>query len=395
MVPSVIVTLEKFPLNLNGKIDRQALPDSVIKRDKPLVAPRNTLEAELVALWEKIIGTEPLGVTDSFFDLGGDSLLAVSLFAEMEKASGVKLPLATLFQAPTIEKLAAILSQEGWQPPWSPLVAVQPHGSRPPLFCVHGGFGGVLFYGQLASSLGTDQPLYALQAEGLDGGPIKHSTIPAMAACYLDQIRQVQANGPYFLGGYSFGGVVAFEMAQQLAAAGEEVALLVLFDAADYNAPLRRYSLMDRIDLEWQSRAYSSPQEILPDLLRAAAHRLQEILGRRLQDALCLLQRLTTREVAPPTALERVQSSNRNALLRYALRPYQGQITLFRAEDPDDGHIHPIDNGWTKFAQGGLQIYKVPGQHQEIFSQPNVGVLAEKLEICLVAAMANLFEPKK
>jgi thioesterase domain-containing protein len=303
----------------------------------------------------------------------------------MEKATGVNVPPTILFQAPTIEKLATILSQEGWKPHWSPLVAVRPHGSRPPFFCVHGGFGGVLFYGQLARSLGPDQPLYALQAEGLDGGPIKHSTIPSMASWYLGQIRQVQASGPYFLGGYSFGGVVAFEMAQQLAAAGEEVALLVLFDAADYNAPLRRYSLVDRIDLEWQSRAFSSPQEILTHLLHAAAHRLKAILGRRLQDILFLLQRLTIRKAAPLSALEQVQLSNRNALSLYTLNPYQGQITLFRAEDPDDGYIHPIDNGWTKYAQGGLQIYKIPGQHQEIFSQPNVGVLAEKLELCLGA----------
>ena len=395
MLPSAIVTLEKLPLNLNGKVDRQALPYPSVKRANPFIGPQNTLEAQLAAIWEGAMGIESIGVTDNFFELGGDSLVAAKLFAEIEKVLGQKLPLTTLFQAPTIEKLATTLIQEGWKPDWSPLVAVWPHGSRPPFFCVHGGFGGVLFYGQLARALSVEQPLYALQAEGLDGSPIGHPTIPSMAAHYLDEVRQVQSQGPYFLGGYSFGGVVAFEMAHQLRAAGEEVALLVLFDAADYNTPLRRYSLADRIDLDWQSRALRSQPEKLPHLLRRTANRLRAILGQRLQYALASLRLVKTRKGAPVSALDLVQRSNRHALSNYELRPYPGQVTLFRAEDPDDGYIHPIDNGWAKYAPGGLQIYKVPGQHQEIFSQPNVGVLAEKLEICLCTTGVNLCTSKQ
>jgi amino acid adenylation domain-containing protein len=388
MVPSAIVPMEEFPLSANGKIDRDALPaPGVIRSHQGFVEPRNTLEAQLAALWEGVLGVDPVGVTDDFFELGGDSLSAANLFVEIEKTLGKNLPLATLFQRPTIEKLAAALSQKGWQPDWSPMVAVQPHGSYPPFFCVHGGFGGILFYGELASCLGTEQPLYGLQAEGLDGGPINHSTIPAMAAYYLEQIRQVQPQGPYFLGGYSFGGVVAFEMAQQLYAVDQEVALLVLFDSSDYKNPPRRYSLVERIQLELQSQGFRSDAEKVQYLLQSAGSRLKSSLIQRLRRTRVLIQkpkRLKKRSVlASSSAVAIVQESNRQALSKYQIAPYPCQITLFRAEDPDDGYIYPIDNGWTRYAEGGLQIYKIPGLHQQIFAQPNVSVLAEKLEGCL------------
>ncbi len=388
MVPSAIVTMEEFPLSANGKIDRDALPaPGVIRGKEGFVEPRNTLEAQLAALWEEMLGVDPIGVTDDFFELGGDSLSAANLFVEIEKTLGKNLPLAILFQRPTIEKLAAALSQKGWKPDWSPMVAVQPHGSSPPFFCVHGGFGGILFYGELARCLGTEQPLYGLQAEGLDGGPINHSTIPAMAAYYLEQIRQVQPQGPYFLGGYSFGGVVAFEMAQQLYAVDQEVALLVLFDSSDYKNPPRRYSLVERIQLDLQSQGFRSEAEKVQYLLQCAGSRLKSSLFQRLRRTRVFIQkprRLKKRSVlAASSAVAIVQESNRQALSKYQITPYPGQITLFRAEDPDDGYIYPIDNGWTRFAEGGLQIYKIPGQHQQIFAQPNVSVLAEKLEGCL------------
>jgi thioesterase domain-containing protein len=299
-----------------------------------------------------------------------------------------------LLQRPTIEKLATALSQEGWKPDWSPIVAVQPQGSHPPLFCVHGGFGGILFYGELARCLGTEQPLYGLQAEGLDGSPIHHSTIPSMAAHYVRQMRQVQPQGPYFLGGYSFGGVVAFEMAHQLYAVDQEVALLVLFDSSDYKNPPRRYSLVERIELDLQSQGFRFPAEKVQYLLQCAGSRLKSSLiqrFRRARDFFDQTKRLKKKsDLVSSSALEVVRESNRQALCKYQIRPYPGQITLFRAEDPDDGYIYPIDNGWTRYAEGGLQIYKIPGQHQQIFARPNVGVLAEKLEGCLRDARSKI-----
>jgi amino acid adenylation domain-containing protein len=395
MVPSAIVPVEEFPLSANGKIDRDALPAPGVIRDKKgFVEPRNTLEAQLASLWEGVLEVDPIGITDDFFELGGDSLLAARLFVEIEKAFGKNLPLAMLLQRPTIEKLATALSQEGWKPDWSPIVAVQPQGSHPPLFCVHGGFGGILFYGELARCLGTEQPLYGLQAEGLDGSPIHHSTIPSMAAHYVRQMRQVQPQGPYFLGGYSFGGVVAFEMAHQLYAVDQEVALLVLFDSSDYKNPPRRYSLVERIELDLQSQGFRFPAEKVRYLLQCAGSRLKSSLiqrFRRARDFVHQTKRLNKKsDLVPSSAVAVVRESNRQALFRYQIRPYPGQITLFRAEDPDDGYIYPIDNGWTRYAEGGLQIYKIPGQHQQIFARPNVGVLAEKLEGCLRDARSKI-----
>ena len=171
MLPAAVVVLEKFPLNSNGKIDRQAFPEAVATRgEKVFVGPRDGLEAQLIAIWESALGIQPIGVTDDFFEIGGHSLLAVRILSEIERILGKNLPLATLLQMPTIEKLAAALRQQDWKPTWSPLVAIQPRGSRPPFFGVHGGYGMVLFYSELVQCLGADQPFYGLQAEGLDGG---------------------------------------------------------------------------------------------------------------------------------------------------------------------------------------------------------------------------------
>lgn len=384
MVPSAIVLLEKFPLNSAGKIDRLALPaPSFTRGEKAFVEPRNTLEAQLTAIWKSALKMESIGITDDFFEIGGDSLLALRIFTEIEKTLGKNLPLATLFQMPTIEKLAAALRQEGWQPNWAPMVAVQPLGSRPPFFSVHGGFGGVLCYGPLARSLGTDQPFYSLQAEGLDGGPINHPTVPSMATYYLSEVRRVQPHGPYFLGGYSFGGVVAFEMAHQLHAAGQEVALLVLFDS---DQP-RRYSVAHRIKLGLQGRTLSAPGENLQSLLRRTWGKLTSLLVKRLQNAQGSLHQPKLLEegsaFTPPSAVQLVQMSNLHALSIYQLRPYPGPVTLFRAEIPDDGSPRLVDNGWSRFAGGGFELHHIPGEHQEIFAQPHVQVLAKILDECI------------
>ena len=172
MVPSAFVFLDTLPLTPNGKIDRKALPapEQMFSRQRAFAGPSTPLEQKLATIWSRVLGLEKVSVDDDFFELGGHSLMAVSLFTEIERKLGKNLPLATLFQAPTIRQLAAIIQQEGWAPPWSPLVAIHPHGKREPFFCIHGGDGGVLFYYKLASLLGEDQPVFGLQAQGLDGG---------------------------------------------------------------------------------------------------------------------------------------------------------------------------------------------------------------------------------
>ncbi len=188
------------------------------------------IRSQLTRIWQELLGLDSIALDQNYFDLGGDSALAVHLFTQIEKIFGVKLPLATLFEAPTIAELAQILSRETSPAGWSPLVAIQTAGSRPPFFCVHGAGGNVLIYRDLARRLGANQPFYGLQALGLDGSCQPLTRIEDMATLYLKQMREVQPHGPYFLGGYCSGGTIAFEIAQQILAQGERVALLAMFD---------------------------------------------------------------------------------------------------------------------------------------------------------------------
>ncbi len=239
MVPATYVRLESLPLTPNGKIDRNALPvpDQLVARDprEKIVSPRNQIELGLVKIWEKLLDLKVESVRDNFFDLGGHSLLAVRLFAEIEKDFKVRLPIAALFEAPTIEDLGHILNSEVVFPRWCPLVPIQRSGRRPPFFCFHGAGGTVLIYRKLSQYLGSNQPFYGLQAQGLDGRSRLLTTIEEMAALYVTEIRRIQPHGPYFLGGYCMGGSIAYEAAQQFKDAGEDVALLALFDTANWH----------------------------------------------------------------------------------------------------------------------------------------------------------------
>ena len=193
MIPAAFVMLEALPLTPNGKIDRRALAVPEYSREdgeRTFLAPRNRLEMQLTQIWEEVLGVKPIGITDNFFELGGHSLIAVRLFVEIEKLCGKNLPLATLFQAQTIEELAAVIGQDGWSAPWSSLVKIQPGDSKPPLFCVHPIGGNVLEYYQMAHYLGQDQPVYGLQALGLDGKQVPLTSIEDMAYQPIEDITQ-------------------------------------------------------------------------------------------------------------------------------------------------------------------------------------------------------------
>jgi amino acid adenylation domain-containing protein len=231
MIPSTFVRLEEVPLTANGKINRSALPDplpeAAVQHDHSS-PPRTIVEVQLTALWQQVLETSDVGVTDNFFELGGHSLKAVQLFSLMEQTFGRQLPLATLFHAPTISQLANVLTSSEWIPPWRSLVAIQPKGKEPPIFGVPGIGGNVLIFSRLAKLLGTDQPFYGLQARGLDGKDDPFTSVPEMAAHYLREMRSIRPNGPYRILGTCTGGVVAYEMAQQLRACEEQVILMIL-----------------------------------------------------------------------------------------------------------------------------------------------------------------------
>ncbi|HVS00354.1 MAG TPA: amino acid adenylation domain-containing protein, partial [Thermoanaerobaculia bacterium] len=234
MVPSVFVEMEKLPLNLSGKVDRRALPETGPVSEREKVAPRDVLELRLARVWEEVLGLTSIGVTESFFDLGGHSLLAVGLTARIARDFGRTLPLAALFQAPTVAELAALLREGAVED--AALVPLQVGGSRPPLFLVHPVGGQVFSYVELARLLGPDQPVYALQDVAPPDAP---RSLASLASRYLCEVRAVQPTGPYLLAGWSFGGRVAWEMSRQLDAAGEEVAFLGMIDTGLVAPPAR------------------------------------------------------------------------------------------------------------------------------------------------------------
>ena len=251
MAPNAFVRLDSFPLTPNGKVNRSALAQQVVDTSSidAYVAPADPLEVALAAIWIQLLQVKAVGATDRFFELGGHSLLAIQLMAELRRVFGVDVPLATLFAEPTIAGLAAYLRQqraggktplEAVAPRLGLLVPIRQHGTRPPFFLVAGGNGGeveFLVYAPLIYLLGDEQPVYGLQARGLDGVTPPHRDIASMAADYVQAIRTVQPQGPYFLGGECIGGKIAFAMAAQLQAQGETVAFLALLDTALDPAP--------------------------------------------------------------------------------------------------------------------------------------------------------------
>ncbi|HZI06168.1 MAG TPA: amino acid adenylation domain-containing protein, partial [Archangium sp.] len=233
MLPSALVVLEALPLTSSGKVDGRALPAPGESRreGRASVAPRDELERELVHVWEEVLGVKPVGVTDSFFELGGQSLLAVRLVARLRERWGHAVPLAVLFEGPTVEALAARLRAGVPASAQGNRVTLQPEGTGTPVFWVHPVGGNVLCYAELARHLGTGRPFHALQATGLDGSEAPLTRVEDMARRYVEQVRAVQPEGPYLLGGWSLGGTVAYEMARELRRQGQEVALLVLLDS--------------------------------------------------------------------------------------------------------------------------------------------------------------------
>jgi amino acid adenylation domain-containing protein len=390
MIPAAFVRLDTLPLMPNGKIDRGALPAPQRTRSEPgraFVAPRNALELQLSNLWEEVLGIRPIGVTDNFFELGGHSLAAVRLFALMEKRLGKKVPLATVFQGATVEHLANILHQDANAAPHSSLVAIQPGGNRRPLFLIHPAGGQVFSYVHLAHYLGSDQPCYGLQARGLEEGQEPHSRIEDMAAYYIEALRTVQPDGPYLLGGWSMGGVVALEMAQQLHAQGQRLALLALLDAriptADEELADEDFEAQLLFDVVRYFGLSLDPRESLAQLPK------DELLSR-------VLEQVKSAGLVPPD----IQASQAQPFLElckadfqatrnYTVRRYPGRITLFKASEELSGTSPGPALGWEEWAAGGVDVQIVPGNHATMVYKPNVEVLAEKLRGSLDHVLAT------
>jgi aspartate racemase len=374
MVPSAFVALNDLPLTPNGKIDRRVLPKPEQARpnfDETFEPPREGLERRLAAIWEQVLGVQPIGVRDNFFELGGHSLLAVRLIAQIEEMTDQNLPLATLFQAPTIEQLAHILGQEVESASQSSVVAIQSTGSKPPFYCIPGNMGNVFVdLGDLTRHLGPEQPFF-----GLQDGIHNPSQIEALAARYLEEIQAVQPRGPYLLGGICFGGVVAFEMAQQLQAQGERVALLALVEPSSPRAPSLGFYL--RLAISMVRR-----------FVQRFGHHSRELGDRDSVEQKAYL-RLKAKVVA-----------NMWALARYAPEPYPGTIHLFLTRGSLMLDQNPQLN-WRRMAAGGVEIHEISGNHDWItgandteIEETHMQVLAEQLRACIDFSLTTSFPPE-
>jgi amino acid adenylation domain-containing protein len=399
MVPPDVVILDALPLTPNGKVDRGALPAPDRRRASPdglPVAFANAEESRMAGLWEEVLGAGPVTADDNFFELGGDSLQVVRLFNRIRTVFGCDLPLAHLLQAPTVTELVRLLGASPRRCVAS-LVPLRTGGTRPPFLCLPGAGGDVLAQAELAEQLGPDQPFYGIQGYPPAGPDPFPRSLEELAGQYVAVIRSAWREGPYFLGGYSFGATLAFETARQLVAQGQTVGLLVVFDHLACSPRLGR-----RPGPVWSEVVKDIPRWARHDLTRLSPSYLAGCLRRRVSR----LARLVRRESAPGVAPAPPPADFSAQLYHYQIGlqqsyvpgPYEGRVTLLRAASQPirplvDALLVGRDLGWGRLARRGVDVIVVPGWHLSILKKPDVVVLAERLRRCLEQAHAATPSP--
>jgi amino acid adenylation domain-containing protein len=394
MVPSVVVGLSAMPLTPNGKVDRAQLPEPSQSRDgaEGYEAPATDAERDLVEVWESLLGVRPVGVGDDFFALGGHSMLAVRMMARLRARFGVDLPLAALFERPTVRDLAALLADGGRQAraaeeTRSPVVAIQPAGHRVPLWFVHPIGGEVLCYADLARELGADQPFLAFRARDLSTAAGAAESIPEMAATYVRALREARPDGPYLLGGWSFGGAVAFEMAARLSADGADVPLLALVDpespaAARASAARDEAQVMVEMAHE-HAMQHGVDLDLSPAELAGLAtpERVRHVLGRLRERGL----------VAPEIDaawLERFLAgyqARKRAAAEHRPGTYGGRVVLFQPSEPErTGDPLPFgpdapSGAWRAHCSAPVAMHVLPGRHGGLARGASGAALARRL----------------
>ncbi|MEL6902072.1 MAG: amino acid adenylation domain-containing protein [Cyanobacteria bacterium J06606_4] len=434
MVPVAFVVLDAFPLTPSGKINRKALPapdPTERTSDAAFVAPRTPAEKQLAQLWCELLNLSEVSIHDDFFDLGGHSLLAVHLVTRIRDTFHCQIPLSMLFQDKSIAQLAARLtageqavSQNGSAqngsaqndlqngdllPAYSPLVKIRPGNAHyQPVFFVHPIGGSVFCYQALADRLAANQPIYGFQAPAITS-ELRHQRLEEMAAAYIQAMRQVQPQGPYQLGGWSMGGVIAYEMAQQLTAQGEQVLPLALIDSRVPSAGVGEPIAIDRPS----QRLIVLFARDLGCTISQAQH-IDRVLegvgvGASIEQAIAPLHAaLQQFDLLPPTLsqlelqhLLQLFIYHLNLLKAYAPRPYTGSVALFRGQTRVPSISTAADSistaadltedfGWQQLVQGDLTIHRVPGSHYSMMRSPNVATLADHLSQLLMQHTAAL-----
>ncbi|MDF5724715.1 MAG: amino acid adenylation domain-containing protein [Rhizonema sp. PD37] len=391
MVPTVFVILSSLPLTPNGKIDRKALPvptSSILVNSEPCILPRTVLEHQLVKIWEEVLKINPISVTSNFFEIGGHSLLAIRLITEIEKQLGYTLPVLSFFREGSIEKIALYLDKQE-SSNYDILLPLQTKGTQTPLFLAPpaGGYG--LGYSILANQLGPNQPIYALQCRGLDGKQQPLNSIEAIASTYIQAIREIQASGPYLIGGYSLGGLIAFEIASQLEAAGESVKHLLiidtytpLLDSQTEKLPEDDITLLiflaETVGFHFNAKVKLNYEELSV---------LDE--EQRLEYVLLILQQ---HQIMPPNSgknlisgLANVFKANSQASFSYQPKAINASISLFKTEALAKQYPQNLTLGWDELTNKKVDIRTVKGTHDSILQEPSVSELSAAIQEILLS----------
>jgi len=397
MIPAAYMFLDALPLTANNKVDVRALPDAspgFVNLPQKHIGPRTLTEVQLVALWQQVLRLQEIGIHENFFDLGGHSLKAAQLFYLLEQVYGRTLPLATLFHAPTIAELADVLTREQWSPPWQSLVAIQQQGAATPLFIVPGVGGNVLIFAQLARCLGPDQPVYGLQARGLDGKESPFTTIPEMAAHYVSEIQRSRPRGPYVIAGACTGGLIAYEIAQQLGSRGEQVKLILLdtWHPISYSHYRRRwFGSFDRLMalLKWGKKELRELRRMsLPQWSAYIASKISGVSDRGNAEASLVA-------LDSEYQVERVTAATFRAVADYEVRPFPGSVLNCVASDRPVGEaILDTRHGWARMAGAdGDTVYVSATDSGRLFVTPHVERVADAIKVFLSSTPKSALEP--
>lgn len=390
LIPHDFNLLEKIPTTLNGKIDRKTLSQYKANKKITFTAPRTEEENIVASIWKESLGIDNIDIFSNFFEMGGHSIKGVKVMIEIEKYTGKRIPLSALFKYSTVEKFAKLLNT-GTEIYSDCLVSIKPTGNKVPLFIVHGAGLNVLNFVNLSKHFDEDQPVYGIQGikpKGFDGW---YESIEAMAAYYIDAIIKVNPKGPYALAGFSFGGIVAFEMTRQLKAQGKTVSMTALLDSyvdsSYYYGNYRRKQLVRYMDITYRRL------DFLKEMLLSWKAFKMRINGKKehiLHRYLGKKKIMTEHEELALEQFIEADGMVKKIVDLYHLKPQNFEVDLFRSKDDDNYKLDPTHLGWKKAALGGVTIHNISGNHLNIVAPPNDRVLARLIQDILDEKHENI-----
>ncbi len=383
MIPAYFVAMKRLPLNPNGKVDFRKLPDPSQASSEEMNIDFHSHEEKIITeIWRDLLGVKTIRSTDNFFEIGGHSLIAIQFIIRLENELNVKLPMSSLFEFPTVEKIAKLISSDNKIQKWKTLIPIKPTGNKTPLYLVHGGGLGVLIFNNIVIYLDKEQPVYGLQALGIDGLDEPLETIEQMASYYISEILEQNPNGPYHIAGLSAGGLIAFEMAQQLKAMGKEVKVVGVFD----------FNLIDTEEIgSFKHKIGNIIINFFPitlfnikSLFKYPERTIKYYIMCWKLRYVSMMRRLGYEQDEELDGLQlhllNAISKSNDAIKKYKLKPYDGEIDLFISKEKVYFQKDPDFMGWKPYAKKGINVHEVNGDHDDMILQPNNKFFAEVLQ---------------